>query len=260
MRIEPAALATSIGTLTTLDPSEGFSQALQQVVEAAKQLFQADGAGLMLVGKDELLAWGQRLRRPGRAGRGRPSRPGAGPCMVAWRERSPVAVRDVEAEPRWAEVAPALVAAQLRGALSVPVELAGGPIGTLEVYGAGPRDWNDSEVAALGAYAGVVASLLRAAATATVKGELAEQLQWAQGHRVLIEQAKGVLMEREGLSPAAAFARLRSTARAVGAHGGEVAGIVLAGGQPAPPSGAQSEGQGRSGVAVAVALRRPKLR
>lgn len=216
MRIEPAALATSIGTLTTLDPSEGFSQALQQVVEAAKQLFQADGAGLMLVGKDELLAWGQRLRRPGRAGRGRPSRPGAGPCMVAWRERSPVAVRDVEAEPRWAEVAPALVAAQLRGALSVPVELAGGPIGTLEVYGAGPRDWNDSEVAALGAYAGVVASLLRAAATATVKGELAEQLQWAQGHRVLIEQAKGVLMEREGLSPAAAFARLRSTARAVG--------------------------------------------
>ena len=42
-------------------------------------------------------------------------------------------MRDVEAESRWAEVAPALVAAQLRAALSVPVELAGGPIGTLEV-------------------------------------------------------------------------------------------------------------------------------
>jgi GAF domain-containing protein len=100
-------------------------------------------------------------------------------------------VRDVEAESRWAEVAPALVAAQLRAALSVPVELAGGPIGTLEVYAAGPRDWNDSEVAALGAYAGVVASLLRAAAAATIKGALAEQLQRALGHRVLIEQAKG---------------------------------------------------------------------
>jgi GAF domain len=68
--------------------------------------------------------------------------------MIAWRQRSPVAVRDVEAEPRWAEVAPALVAAQLRAALSVPVELAEGPIGTLEVYVAGPRDWNDSQVAA----------------------------------------------------------------------------------------------------------------
>ena len=39
-------------------------------------------------------------------------------------------MRDVEADPRWVEVAPALVAAQLRAALSVPVELAQGPIGT----------------------------------------------------------------------------------------------------------------------------------
>jgi hypothetical protein len=115
----------------------------------------------------------------------------------------------MEAEAHWSQVAPALVAAQLRAALSVPVELAPGPIGTLEVYAAGPRDWNDREVAALQADAGVVASLLRAAAAATVKGELAEQLQWALQHRILIEQAKGVLMEREGLSPAAAFTGLR---------------------------------------------------
>ena len=37
-------------------------------------------------------------------------------------------------------------------------------------------------------------------------------------------------MEREGLSPAAAFARLRTTARAVGRTVGELAGVVLAGG------------------------------
>jgi hypothetical protein len=57
MRIEPTGLAKSIGTLTTLDPSEGFPQALQQVVKAAKLLFEADEAGLMLVAKDELLTW-----------------------------------------------------------------------------------------------------------------------------------------------------------------------------------------------------------
>jgi ANTAR domain len=140
----------------------------------------------------------------------------------------------------------------LRAVLSVPVELARGPVGTLEVYGAGPRDWNDSEVAALGAYAGLVASVLPAAATATAKGELAEQLQWALGHRVLVEQAKGVLMEREGLSPAAAFARLRTTARTVGRTVGEAAGVVLLV-VACPPSGAQPEGQGRSEVAVAAA-------
>ena len=230
MRIEPAALATSIGSLTTLDVTEDFPEALQQVVEAAKLLFQADGAGLMLVGKEELLTWASASDAHAERAEAVQAELGAGPCMVAWQQRSPVTVRDVEADPRWAEVAPALVAAQLRAALSVPVELAGGPIGTLEVYAASPRDWNDSEVAALGAYGGVVASLLRAAATAAVKGALAEQLQWALQHRVLIEQAKGVLMEREGLSPAAAFARLRTTARAVGRTVGELAGVVLAGG------------------------------
>jgi GAF domain-containing protein len=197
------------------------------MVDAAKLLF---GAGLMLAGKDELLTWASTSDAHAERAEAVQAEPGAGPCMVAWQQRSPVAVWDMEAEARWSQVAPALVAAQLRAALSVPVELAPGPIGTLEVYAAGPRDWNDREVAALQADAGVVASLLRAAAAATVKGELAEQLQWALEHRVLIEQAKGVLMEREGLSPAAAFARLRTTARTVGRTVGELAGIVLAGG------------------------------
>ena len=229
MRIQPAALATSIGSLTTLDVHEGFPEALQQVVEAAKLLFQADGAGLMLVGKEELLSWASASDAHAERAEAVQAKLGPGPAWspgasgARWRSGM------WRPSPAGPEVAPALVAAQLRAALSVPVELAGGPVGTLEVYAAGPRDWNDSEVAALGAYAGVVASLLRAAATATAKGELAEQLQWALNHRVLIEQAKGVLMEREGLSPAAAFARLRTTARMVGRTVGVVAGIVLAG-------------------------------
>jgi GAF domain-containing protein len=161
------------------------------VVEAAKLLFEADEAGLMLAGKEELLTWASASDALAERAEAVQAELGAGPCMVAWQQRSPVAVRDVEAESRWSEVAPALAAARLRAALSVPVELAGDPIGTLEVYAAGPRDWNDSEVAALQAYGGVVASLLRAAATAAVKGELAEQLQWALQHRVLSSRPRG---------------------------------------------------------------------
>ena len=107
----------------------------------------------------------------------------------------------------------------------------------------------------MGAYAGVVASLLRAAAAARVKGELAEQLQWALQHRVLVEQAKGVLMEREGLSPAAAFERLRTAARAVGRSVGELAGVVLAGGslprhrEPSPKARAIRGSRGGSPAA-----------
>jgi hypothetical protein len=186
------------------------------VLEAAKLLFQADGAGLMLVGEEELLTWASASDAHAERAEAVQAELGAGPCMVAWQQRSPVAVRDVEADPRWSEVAPALVAALLRAALSVPVELAGGRSGPWRCMRLGRGTGTIVRWRPWGAYAGVVASLLRAAATATAKGALAEQLQWALQHRVLIEQAKGVLMEREGLSPAAAFARLRTTARAVG--------------------------------------------
>jgi len=116
-------------------------------------------------------------------------------------------------------------------------------------------------MAALQACAGVVASLLPAAAAARAQGELAEQLQWALQHRVLIEQAKGVLMEREGLSPAAAFERLRAHGPHGWAHRRRAGRCRPGRGQPAPPSGAQPDGQqGRSGVAVAVAVWRLELR
>ena len=49
------------------------------------------------------------------------------------------------------------------------MELDGGVTGTLDIYAGQPRDWGPSEVAALQAYAGLVASLLSAATTAQVK-------------------------------------------------------------------------------------------
>ena len=106
-------------------------------------------------------------------------------------------------------------------------------IGTLDVYARAPRDWDPSEVAALQAYGGLVASLLSAAVTAQVKGRLADQLQAALEHRWLIEQAKGVVMGREQLDAQAAFERLRGVARSSTRRLADVAKDVTAG-QPLP--------------------------
>ena len=100
-----------------------------------------------------------------------------------------------------------------RAVLAVPVELAGGPVGVLDSYRARPHLWDDSEMTAVQAFAGVLGNLLNALAAVQASGRLAEQLQYALEHRVRVEQAKGVLMSRHGLDEATAFARLRRTAR-----------------------------------------------
>jgi GAF domain-containing protein len=213
MPIDPTDLARSIGTLGTLDPEHDLARTMQQVVDAAKQLFRADAAGLMLVDQDGALRWASATDQSAQTVEVGQEKLAKGPCAVAFSQRLPAAIGNINTEPNWQEFAQVLISERICAALSVPVELDGNPIGTLDIYTADPRDWDGSEVAALQAYAGLVASLLSAAITAQVKGRLADQLQAAMEHRWLIEQAKGVLMGRERLDAQAAFERLRGAAR-----------------------------------------------
>jgi GAF domain-containing protein len=158
---------------------------------------------------------------------------GQGPCRDAFVNARPAAMHDTRTERQWGEITLVLADLQVRSGLSVPVELGGGPIGTLDVYATTPRGWDETEVSALQAYAGVVASLLGAAAKAERKGALAEQLQVALDSRVVIERAKGALMARERLDEQEAFTHLRRAARSSGRKLNDVAREVAAG-QPLP--------------------------
>jgi GAF domain-containing protein len=233
MPIDPSDLARSIGALGPLDPGRGLAPTLQQISDSAKQLFSADGAGLMLVDAEGQLRWASASDQTTQALEDGQERLAQGPCAVAFSQRLPAAIRDISTEPEWAEFTKVLVGEGVCAALSVPVELDGGVIGTLDIYAAEPRDWDPSEVAALQAYAGLVASLLMAAVTAQVKGRLADQLQAALEHRWLIEQAKGVIMGRDELDAQAAFERLRRAARSSTRRLADVARDVTAG-QPLP--------------------------
>ena len=233
MPIDPSELTKSIGALGTLDPDHDLAPTLQQVVVAAKQLFEADGAGLMLIDRQGQLRWASASDQTAQTLEDGQERLAQGPCMVAFSQRAPAAIRDISAEPEWAELARVLMGEGIYAALSVPVELDGTAIGTLDIYSAAPWDWDDSELAAAQAYAGLVASLLAAAVTAQVQGRLASQLEAALAHRWLIEQAKGMVMARERLDAQAAFERLRRAARSSGRRVADVAREVTAG-KPLP--------------------------
>jgi GAF domain-containing protein len=188
---------------------------------------------LMLIDQEGQLRWASASDQTAQTLEGGLERLAQGPCAVAFSQRLPAAIRDIRTDPEWQEFTQVLVGEGICAALSVPVELDGGVIGTLDIYAADPRDWDPSEVAALQAYAGLVASLLSAATTAQVKGRLADQLQAALEHRWLIEQAKGVIMGRERLDAQTAFERLRGAARSSTRRLADVAKDVTAG-QPLP--------------------------
>src|SRR5215207_10873169 len=160
MRIDPADLAESIGTLADLDPDRGLTRGLDRVVAAATALFGADTAGLMLLANDGTLAAASAFDQQGELAELAQAQLGHGPCMEAFTRGLPVAIPDLRTDPRFDRIAFVLRSAGIRGALCVPVEVLGGPIGTLDLFTAIPRAWDDSEVSAAHAYAGVVASLL----------------------------------------------------------------------------------------------------
>ena len=127
--------------------------------------------------------------------------------------------------------------AGFQAGISAPIELHGGPIGSLDLFWARPRDWDDSEIGALEAYAGIVANLLGSAAAAHLKGRLAEQRQGGLAHGAVIEQAKGVLMERERVDAATAYGRSPAAARSSSRKVVDLAREVLGGGHQAHAQG-----------------------
>ena len=206
-------LAKSIATLTALDPERDLASTLEQAVVAAKHLFMVDAAGIMLADAHGKLRWASASDPLARILEDNQEVFAAGPCTQAFASGRPVVMHDATLEPHWGELTLAFGELQIRSGLSGPVELGGGPIGTLDVYAAAPGGWDATEVSALQTYAGLVATLLGTAARAQSSGRLAEHLQVALDARRLIDQARGALVERERLDDQQAFIDLRRAAK-----------------------------------------------
>jgi GAF domain-containing protein len=148
MPIDPAALARNISALAGLDAQRDLGRAMQQITTAAKELLRVDGAGLMLADERGQLRWATASDQPTQVIEEGEERLGQGPCVNAFAEHAPMAMRDAAKEPHWGKLTDVVTGQEMRAGLSVPVQLEGGPIGTLDLYSAQPRDWDQAEISA----------------------------------------------------------------------------------------------------------------
>ena len=191
-----------------------LEDALERVVAGADALFGVDGTALMLVDRDQVLR--NLAVSDERAGplEELQATHGEGPCVDAFDGKEPVGSGDLEgAGDRWPAFAPAAVERNLRAVLASPIPYSDQAVGVVAVFAGGRHDWTDAEGEAIVAFTELVALLILNAMEARERGRVVGELQVALDSRVVIEQAKGVLVGRHGLTTRQAFERLRRQAR-----------------------------------------------
>src|SRR5512132_4513450 len=257
--IDRDGFAHSLGESPRTLPHPGdLFATLQRVIDATLAVFQVDGASLALEHEDGSLRWV--VVTDGAAGLLEDTQRelGEGPGLAAYGDTVAVTVLDLATERRFARLAAVVTPKGLRGVLAVPVVVAGRPVGALSVYATEWCPWSGIDVAAVGAYAGVVAELVRAGMALGARDAEVVELTQALTARVWVEQARGALVATEGLDPAAASERLRARAEASQRTLAEVAGRWCR-----TPSGAGPRGWRPSGLAPGrprPGLSRPRRR
>ena len=191
-----------------------LDDALRRIVHATHKLFAVDGAGLMLIDPDQLLR--NVADSDGRVDHLEELQieHGEGPCIDAFDDKQLVHATDLAEEKRWPDFSPAAVERGLRAVLASPIPYNQMAIGVVTVFSSDVHPWSPEGELALVAFTDLAALTIANTMQSEQRGELAAQLQRALDARVVIEQAKGAMVARDGISPGQAFERMRRQARA----------------------------------------------
>jgi hypothetical protein len=137
-----------------------------------------------------------------------------GPCRDCFRTGAQVLNQRVDAtESVWPNFVPMAREAGFQMLHAVPMRLRGQSIGAINIFDSELRDLSAHDAAMTQAFADVATIGILQERSSKDQAELAAQLAGALDTRVVIEQAKGVLAERLGISMEDGFALLRSYSR-----------------------------------------------
>ena len=188
--------------------------AMHQIVQTTHAIFDVDGAGLMLADVDHHLlnaaVSDERMRHLEEL----QVRHHEGPCITAFEDKELIRAEDLTQEERWPSFSKHAVIRGIGAVLASPIPYNQDAVGVVAVVSEDRRPWSAEAELALLAFTDLAALLIARMLMGEQQTELAAQLQAALNSRAIIEQAKGVLIGQQGLTAHAAYAQLRTRARA----------------------------------------------
>jgi GAF domain-containing protein len=188
--------------------------AIREIVHTTHAIFDVDGAGLMLADPDRHLrsvaASDDRFEHLEEL----QIKHSEGPCIDAFENKELVGAEDLASDSRWPLFSQAALQRQVRAVLASPLPYNQDAVGVVAVLSEDRQPWSPEGELALLAFTDLAALLIASMMQGEEQSGLALQLQGALDSRQVIEQAKGILMERHGLAARAAYDQLRARARA----------------------------------------------
>src|SRR5579875_3870337 len=128
---EPEALERSLQELRALPTEGALKDSLHEVLVGTRELFQAGGAGLMMLDPDSVLRGVEASDEAGRMLEDCQEQIGEGPCVDTLTFDRVVLTEDLANDPRWPEVSARLAGLPIRGLIGVPVRIKGGAVAAL---------------------------------------------------------------------------------------------------------------------------------
>ena len=141
---------------------------------------------------------------------------GDGPCVNAAKRQSVFRIDDTREDLRWPEFCAEAARLNVRSMLCVPLWIDERGLGALSLYADQAAAFNES-------HERITILLATFAALALAEAQRADQMHDALGNRDVIGQAKGILMERHGVTADAAFSVLSRVSQAENIKLAEVA-------------------------------------
>ena len=157
---------------------------------------------------------------------------GYGPCLDACDSGEVLSVGDATAEHRWPAFTARAVELGVLSSLSVPLPIQDAVTGALNLYAVTPHAFDDEAAQAATTFAEHAAVAVANARSYESTATLIERMRRAARTRSRIDQAKGILIGRHGMSGEVALDVLILGARESDRRLSDVAAVLLAAAQP----------------------------